>query len=99
MKRSESNSEYTYQARFMDFLFSLICALYLSFNFDNGSSLELSDGSRWKIHPDDIDQTSIWLTPMEIEIEPVNDKSYPYILYNLDTKQRVKASKIGSGNS
>jgi len=78
----------------MNFLFSILCALYLSFNFDSGSELELSDGSRWEIAADDTATTAIWLTPMEIEIKPSTDKDYPYLLKNLGTNQVVKAKKI-----
>jgi hypothetical protein len=77
----------------MNFFITLLAHLFLSFNYDNGSTLELSDGSKWTISPDDTSVTSLWLIPMEIQIEPSNDKTYPYILINLQTKQKVKAKK------
>jgi hypothetical protein len=78
----------------MSHFFSFLLALYLSFNFNQGSILELSDGSKWRINPDDTKYTSLWLVPMEIQIESSDNPSYPFILNNLQTKQKVKASKL-----
>lgn len=78
---------------FMNFFITLLAHLFLTFNYNNGAVLELSDGSKWSISPEDTQTTSLWLVPMEIEIENSNDPIYPYLLSNLQTKQKVKAQK------
>ena len=80
----------------MNFFITLLAHLFLSFNYDNGSTLELTDGSKWAISPDDKAVTSLWLIPMEIQIEQTSDKTYPYLLINLQTKQKVKAQKLAN---
>ena len=77
----------------MNFFITLLARLFLTFNYDQGALLELSDGSKWTIAPDDNKVTGLWLVPMEIEIINSNDPSYPYILYNVQTKQKVQAKK------
>ena len=75
-------------------IFYILARLYLSFNFDGGSTLELSDGSKWQINPEDTDKTSLWVLPAEIEISTSKDVAYPNYLYNVNTKQQVKAKKM-----
>lgn len=82
----------------MNFFITLLAHLFLTFNYQNGAILELSDGSKWSISPDDIDITSMWLVPMEIQIEKSNDEKFPYLLNNLQTKQKVKAQKSSVPN-
>lgn len=77
----------------MNFFITLLARLFLTFNYDQGATLELSDGSIWSVSPDDTKITGLWLVPMEIEIQNSNDPSYPYILNNLQTKQKVQAKK------
>lgn len=77
----------------MNFFITLLTHLFLTFNYNNGATLELTDGSKWSIAPDDIPTTALWLVPMEIKIEPSTNQTYPYLLNNLQTKQKVKAKK------
>ncbi|GAB4186685.1 MAG: hypothetical protein Tsb0015_04710 [Simkaniaceae bacterium] len=75
-------------------------ALTLSENRFNGKILILSDGSQWQISPDDIDRSSLWLTPFPVRIER-NDENlnYPYRILNNYTGSSVKARKIQGGGS
>lgn len=78
----------------MNPLFAFLMALYLSFNYQQGSVLELTDGSCWAINPDDTNITSLWLIPMQIDITTTTkNPEYPFILKNLQTKQTVQAKK------
>lgn len=78
----------------MNLFITLLTHLFLTFNYSNGAVLELTDGSKWAIAPDDISTTALWLVPMEITIEPSKNQTYPYILSNLQTKEKVKAKKL-----
>lgn len=79
----------------MKLLLSALFALYLSFNYDQGATLELSDGSKWTIAEEDRNITSVWLTPMEIEITQNKiDSNYPYSLQSVETQQSVSANRI-----
>lgn len=78
----------------MLWIFYLAARLYLSFNYDAGMTLELSDGSKWTIRPEDTVVTSVWIVPVEVEIQKSQDKDYPYSLHNISTKQTVKAKKL-----
>jgi len=71
----------------------ILFTLYLSFNLNKGSLLELSDGSRWIINPDDTAFSVLWLQPSEIDVQESKDQTYPYKLTNWDTKQSVRAKK------
>jgi hypothetical protein len=75
----------------MSFFSTLLALIYLSYNMSNGSMLVLSDGSRWDINPDDQKKTSLWMTPMEIQVKPSNNQTYPYMLVNMQTKENVLA--------
>jgi hypothetical protein len=77
----------------MNLILSLFAVLYLSFNFNQGALIELSDGSTWSVSPNDIPKTALWLTPMPIEIEKSSDPDYSYTLNNLQLKQKVLANK------
>jgi hypothetical protein len=77
----------------MKWIIPLLTILYLSFNYDKGTLLVLSDGSRWKINEKDAEVTALWIVPVPIKIEKGTDETYPYILNNLQTKQKVKADK------
>ncbi len=73
----------------------VLFTLYLSYNYNNGSLLELSDGSRWTIKPNDVSITAFWITPMEIDIkEDQSDQAFPYKLTSYETKQSVAANKL-----
>jgi hypothetical protein len=75
----------------MSFLSTLLALIYLSYNMANGGVLVLSDGTRWEINPQDQSKTSLWMTPMEIEVKPSDNQSYPYMLVNMQTKETVYA--------
>lgn len=69
-------------------------ALSLQQNIQNGSQLELSDGSIYAIAPSDQPKTSLWLTPISIKIGPSGDLQYPTLLTNSLTGEGVKAKQI-----
>ena len=65
--------------------------LSLNINSQNGKELLLSDGSKWEVSPEDQKISSIWLTPIPLELLPSGSKDYPYFLINLDVeKEKVK---------
>ncbi len=72
----------------------ILLTLYLSYNYNNGALLELSDGSRWSIKPEDVSITAYWITPMEIDIKDNQaDKDFPFRLTSYETKQSVSANR------
>jgi hypothetical protein len=75
--------------------------LYLSVNLQNGAVLELSDGSKWEVAPDNRSTSSLWLTPFPLRIEPgLNAQApYPFILLNLNTQEKVKVKRIAPASS
>lgn|SRR3990167_3773811 len=65
-------------------------------NLRNGSYIRLTDGSLWNIHPEDTPITQGWITPVEIQVSPSNDREYPYTLTNSLTGSSVKARRADS---
>jgi hypothetical protein len=74
--------------------------LTLSENRLNGKILLLSDGTKWQIAPDDLDRSSLWLTPFPVRVER-NDQNaaYPYKIINNYTGSSVKAKKVEKGEN
>ena len=68
--------------------------IFLSINIDGGKKLELSDGSTWEVDPNDVGQSSVWITPFPMRIVPSNDSNYPFLLVNKISGISVKARKI-----
>jgi len=77
----------------MSKILGLLLALFLSYNLQNGTLLRLSDGSDWQINPQDVNITSMWLTPIEIAVIPTTDPDYPFKLKNVQTGETVRAKK------
>lgn len=73
-------------------------ALTLQQNLQNGSQLQLSDGSIYAIAPADQSKTSFWLTPFTIRIADSGDPAYPVLLTNSRTGESVKAKLIKRPN-
>ena len=63
-------------------------------NLNNGSQLELSDGSIYEIAPSDKAKTLYWLTPIPIKIAPSGDPMFPYLLTNTLTGVAVRAKQV-----
>ena len=63
-------------------------------NLNNGSQLELSDGSIYEIAPSDKAKTLYWLTPIPIEIAPSGDPMFPYLLTNTLSGVGVRAKQV-----
>jgi hypothetical protein len=59
----------------------------------NGTFIELSDDSIWKISPEDRETAKGWIIPAHIMISDSDSQDYPYKLYNTITEKSVKASK------
>ena len=72
--------------------------LTIDFVLHNGKILKLSDGSIWKIAPQDINTSSVWILAPPIEIkkneDPKTNKAYPYRIINKTTDSCVLASPI-----
>ena len=68
--------------------------LTLQQNLQNGSQLELSDGSIYEIAPSDRSKTTFWLTPIEMKISASNDPLYPVLLTNSLSGVSVKAKQV-----
>jgi hypothetical protein len=68
--------------------------LTLQKNIQNGSQLELSDGSIYEIAPSEKSKTTFWLTPIELKISASNDPMYPVLLTNTLTGVNVRAKQI-----
>lgn len=69
-------------------------ALYLSFNVNKGSRLELSDGSAYEVNPEDRVYSVYWITPFPVELGKTGDRDYPIKITNLNTLSFVRAKKI-----
>lgn len=50
-----------------------------------GLSVQLSDGSKWKIKTGDISKTLAWYPTQRITVENNDSDVYPFLLTNLDT--------------
>ena len=58
---------------------------------DDGTALELMDGSIWYIWPGDLPTAALWLPTSEIEIREIADEVCSHTLTNLATGETVKA--------
>lgn len=72
--------------------------LYLSQNIDNGKILELNDGSRWEVAPDDIERAAYWIIPFPLYFvqnnDPADNQTYPVKIVNQNTGIGVKARQL-----
>ncbi|HEX4840018.1 MAG TPA: hypothetical protein VFU89_06215 [Rhabdochlamydiaceae bacterium] len=68
--------------------------IYLEQNLQNGSQLMFNDGSIYEIAPADRAKTVLWLTPIEVTIEPSNDPNYPSKITNTRSKTSVNGKMI-----
>lgn len=66
----------------------------LSINIEGGKKLQLSDGTMWEVDPNDIVQSSVWITPFPMRIVPSDSTDYPFLLVNKISGVSVKARKI-----
>jgi len=77
-------------------------SLYLSQNIDNGHVLELSDGSRWEVAPDDIDRAAYWIIPFPLYFvnnnDPADNTEWPQKIVNQNTNLGVKVRQIRAPN-
>lgn len=70
----------------------------LSINIDAGRKLQLSDGTMWEVDPNDVVQSSVWITPFPMRIVPSDSTDYPFLLVNKTSGVSVKARKIVPGS-
>lgn len=68
--------------------------MYLSENLSKGQILVMSDGSRYKINPNDISTSALWLFPISVEIGQSTDPNYPLTITNTSSKSVVRAQII-----
>ncbi len=69
----------------------------LSINIEGGRKLQLSDNTLWEIDPNDVSQSSVWITPFPIRIVPSDSAEYPFLLVNKTSGVSVKARKVIPG--
>ncbi|HSW71856.1 MAG TPA: hypothetical protein VLG44_00410 [Chlamydiales bacterium] len=62
----------------------------------NGQYVQLTDGSLWKIHPNDTPITQGWITPVEIIVQQNGTPPYNYTLTNSLTGSIVRAQAASS---
>jgi DNA replication protein DnaD len=70
--------------------------IYLQQNIQNGSQLQLTDGSLYEIAPSDQSKTAYWITPIPIKISSSSDPQYPVLLTNTLTGMSVQARLIST---
>ncbi len=70
--------------------------LYLSLNIDNGSKLELSDGSTYEVAPEDRLYSVYWITPFPLRLSDSDDDKYPIKITNMNTGTSVNARQIST---
>ncbi len=70
--------------------------LYLSLNIENGSKLQLSDGSTYLISPEDRIYTVYWITPFPIRLGKSSDDEFPVKITNITTNTSVKGKEIST---
>ena len=70
----------------------------LSINIEGGRKLQLSDGTIWEVDPNDVVQSSVWITPFPIRIVPSDSTDYPFLLVNKTSGVSVKARKVAPGS-
>ncbi len=68
--------------------------LFLSINIDNGHKIQLSDNTLWEVSPDDVNTSSLWLTPFAVKIIPSGDPVYPCLIVNKESNVSVKARRV-----
>ncbi len=68
--------------------------LTLEQNLQNGSQLQLSDGSIYEIAPTDKAKTTFWLTPIAITVSQSTDPQFPVLLTNTLTGVSVRAKQV-----
>jgi hypothetical protein len=72
--------------------------LYLSQNINNGQILELSDGSRWEVAPEDIERASFWIVPFPLYMtentNTADNAEFPMKIVNENTRIGVKVRQL-----
>lgn len=68
--------------------------LYLSLNIDGGKKLQLSDGRIFEVAPEDVQYTSLWITPFALLLKPSRDPDYPIMIVDRDSGTSVRAKEI-----
>ena len=63
---------------------------------EDGTEVELMDGTVWTIHAGDVPKTVLWRPIQRIIVETGDDDLYPFTLTNRDTPspEKVKASRF-----
>ena len=73
-------------------------SLTLAENLHGGRVLKLNDGSIWEVAPQDVNLTSLWLTPFPITIGNTADPYYPNTLTNQVSGTTVHVRRIQTEN-
>ena len=67
-------------------------------NLHGGRVLKLSDKSIWEVAPQDVNLTSLWLTPFPVTIGYTTDPYYPNTLTNQVSGTTVRVRRIQTEN-
>lgn len=68
--------------------------LSLSESINEGGVLKLTDGTYWRVDPQDTHRSAIWFIPFPTQITPSGDPDYPYKITNQNSGDFVKAQKM-----
>ena len=68
--------------------------LYLSEIIENGTKVQLSDGSVWLVDPVDVDRASLWISSGALKIIQSNNPDYPCLIVDPSTGISIKAKKL-----
>src|SRR5437870_4089315 len=60
---------------------------------DDGQTIELEDGSTWRVAFGDNTRSLCWNETQRVAIDRSEDESFPYELRNLDTAGNVRARR------
>jgi len=68
--------------------------LYLSEIIENGTKVQLSDGSIWLVDPVDVERAALWISSGALKIVQSNNPDYPCLIVDPSTGISIKAKKL-----
>ena len=68
--------------------------LYLSEIIENGTKVQLSDGSVWLVDPVDVERAALWISSGALKIVQSNNPDYPCLIVDPSTGISIKAKKL-----
>ena len=61
---------------------------------DKGETLELADGSKFRVDPFDLAEVMTWSASNELELRQTRDRVFNYTLTNRDRSSWIRAMKL-----